>query len=150
MPDRMERDMDLARFRRIVEAWGASPRRWPPAERAAAEAFLAASPEAARLVEDAASLDTLLDAVPAPRPTAALAGRLLQRPARRAGRGWLAELWPFGPVWQPVSAFAAAALFGIALGAAEPGTVFPDTGDVMQQAAESIAFGVDLGMEAGQ
>lgn len=55
--------LTAARFARILEAYGAEPRRWPEAERAAALAFLDARPELAKpMLEEARALDALLDA----------------------------------------------------------------------------------------
>jgi hypothetical protein len=53
--------MKLDRFTELLDAYGAEPRRWPPAERAAAQAFLAVSAEARGRLAAAAALDALLD-----------------------------------------------------------------------------------------
>lgn len=60
--------MTPERLERLAEAWGADPRRWPAAERAAARALLARDAGARTLLEHAANLDALLDthAVAAP------------------------------------------------------------------------------------
>jgi hypothetical protein len=86
-----------ARFRALLDAYGAAPERWPAADRAAALALLAESPEAREQQAHAARLDALLDMVAAPEPSAELRARVLaQSPAvrpqlRRApARRWLA------------------------------------------------------------
>jgi hypothetical protein len=124
--------MNLKRFKEIVEAYGADPARWPANERAAAEAFLAASSEA-RAVRDAeARLDTVLSRAESPAPSTELAARILrtaptERRTRSAGlTSWLAELWE-GPIWQPATALAVSMVLGLAVGAFAP--LFPDEGD---------------------
>lgn len=97
--------MQLDRFTALLEAFGADPKRWPDAERAAALAFAAAEPAAKALMRDAAALDALLDAAEAPGPSDLLAARL----ARRAPG-------PRAPVWRTAVAFAACAVFGLVLG----------------------------------
>ena len=59
-----------ARVRQLAESFGGDPARWPEADRPGAEAWIAAHPaEARRLLDDARSLDRLLFAWEAPRPT---------------------------------------------------------------------------------
>lgn len=53
--------MTIERLRQILDAFGADPARWPKAERDAALALLAASPEAQRLREEARRFDALLN-----------------------------------------------------------------------------------------
>jgi hypothetical protein len=53
--------MDLDRFAALVDAYGASPDRWPEAERAAAVELMKASAEVRRLADEADAIDRLLD-----------------------------------------------------------------------------------------
>ncbi|HKP57062.1 MAG TPA: hypothetical protein VJV78_10090 [Polyangiales bacterium] len=53
--------LTLARFRELIDAYGAMPARWPVAERAAAEALVRNDAQAARLLAEAEPLDALLD-----------------------------------------------------------------------------------------
>jgi hypothetical protein len=77
--------MSLHRFARLLEGRGADLVRWPAAERAAAEALLAGSPPARRLLAEARALDALLrDGLPSPDPDAA--GRVRAAVARRVAR----------------------------------------------------------------
>lgn len=138
--------MDMARLAEILDAYGADPRRWPVEERAAAEALIADSPEAEALREDAAAMDMLMDLSAAPAPSPELMARVL---AAREPSGWLAVLWPFGPAWQPVSAMAAAAALGIAIGVAAPDIVIPDYGDGAIAEVESLALGPSLNLDNG-
>ncbi|HYE00512.1 MAG TPA: hypothetical protein VEH84_14095, partial [Alphaproteobacteria bacterium] len=85
-PPEGDAPMDAARLRALLDAYGARPERWPPAERAAALALLAASAEARAARAEAAALDALLDLAAAPAPSAALVGRILGDAA--APRGW--------------------------------------------------------------
>ncbi len=126
--------LDATRFQRVLDVYGADPRRWPHAERAAAQAYRAVRPhEAEPLIADAAALDALLAAAPSQQPSAALMGAILAaapqgaRPEnwaqrlRRAGVGgalqWGAWLQAgFGRPARWGGVFAAALMFGIALG----------------------------------
>jgi hypothetical protein len=90
----MTESMTLERLRALIAAYGANPARWPLAERPAAEALLARSPEARAALADAEPLDTLLDAVPALSPSPALRAAVLADMPRmaRSGRiGWWAN-----------------------------------------------------------
>jgi hypothetical protein len=69
--------MPLARFRALLDAYGASPDRWPAEERDAARALLARSPQAQRWRDASAQLDALLDLAPAGAAAPALVERIL-------------------------------------------------------------------------
>jgi hypothetical protein len=114
--------MMIWRFRRLVGAYGADPSRWPAGDRSRAEALLARSDRARRLLAEAQALDALLmqDAKPAAgehlaaaivaRAAAAPQERPLARP-RDFRLGWsLPHLWP-----QAVG-LAAAAVLGFIVG----------------------------------
>ena len=73
----MDREITLERFAAIVDAYGASPMRWPVAERSAAEALLAVSAEARALLADARMLDGMLASAPVEAPSSALVERLM-------------------------------------------------------------------------
>ncbi len=147
MPETSDRKMDMARLAAILDAYGGDERRWPESERAAALALLAESAAARALRDEAAALDTLLDVALAPAPSPALRAALLAAAERPAWRRWLAEVWPFGPAWQPASAFAAAMVLGVAIGFGAPDLVLPGEGDALVAAAEDLAFGPALTME---
>lgn len=105
--------MGLERFERLVEAWGADPRRWPEAERAAAEAFLAHNVDARASIEEAARLDALLALAPAHEPSEMLVHRVL-RAAPRAHPPVSRFGWVSGVGW--AAAAAAGVIAGVALG----------------------------------
>ena len=109
--------MNAERFSQLAEAYGADARRWPQAEREAAEAFRRDRPdEAARLLAEADAVDALLDAAPRPAVSHALRERVLADAVRlKAGR----PLFGFRPgrlVWLSGGAFAAAACAGVIAG----------------------------------
>ncbi len=74
--------MSITRLQAILDAYGADSRRWPAAERAAAEALLECSAEARASRDRAAGLDRLLSASTVPQPSPALRDAIL-RAARR-------------------------------------------------------------------
>lgn len=102
------------RFLTLVAVYGADRRRWPEAERAAAEAFMAAQAELARpALAEADDIDALLHASAAPRVSMALRHKVIAAAAtgRRAGKLWIDRLLlVFGAGW------AAAACAGVAAG----------------------------------
>lgn len=77
--------MNAERLEQLIEAYGASPRRWPADERAGAEQLLAERPDLRAGLAAAADLDHWLDASPRPRPSMALHDRVLAS-AVQAGR----------------------------------------------------------------
>jgi hypothetical protein len=85
------------------------------AERSAAARLLDTSSEARALLSHEEELDTGLMALAAltPELTPELSRKLAEIPLRNAGKRWS---WPFGRVWVPAAAWAAAAVFGIAIG----------------------------------
>lgn len=100
--------MTLDRLTGLADAWGGDLRRWPAADRAAAERLLASDPAAHAVLDSASAFDVLLSTSPQPRVSAALRERVIDaatrgglrpRPARRfwldrlvlaSGAGWAA------------------------------------------------------------
>jgi len=112
--------MGLDRFRELLDAYGAEPRRWPANERGMAEALAARMPEARDLCAKAAAIDGLLDRVTPLAPpiidAEALIGQITAnaqaqivalRPARRPSAGVF---------WLKVASLAAAAMIGFLAG----------------------------------
>jgi hypothetical protein len=123
----MNREISLERFAAIVDAYGASPMRWPADERGAAEALLAISADARALLDEARMLDGVLAAAPVEVPSDALVARLMAarpRPAtpvpagkpRSIFRELISAIWPNGSPAIPAGALAASIMLGIALG----------------------------------
>jgi hypothetical protein len=131
----MKSEITLERFGAIVDAYGASPMRWPAEERAAAEALLAASAQARAMLADARMLDGMLAAAPVEAPSDALVARLMAarprgiaapaRPAKSQGffRELVASVWPYGSPVLPAGALAASLVLGVALGTLSEFTV---------------------------
>ena len=53
--------MDTERFRELIDAYGADPRRWPDGERAAMETLRQAQPQAESWLHEAGEVDAWLD-----------------------------------------------------------------------------------------
>jgi hypothetical protein len=87
----MGEPMTADRFAALLAAYGAKPRRWPDAERDAAQVFARTDPRAAALLEDAADIDDLLLAHRVPSPSPMLAAAVIARAPRR--RWTRARLW---------------------------------------------------------
>ncbi len=112
---------DLTLLRRLLDSYGADPGRWPAERRQAALHYLEGSAEARALRDEAAGLDEALDRATAPAPAPQLMAAILAAATAPRPRFWAASLWPFGPIWRPVSALAAAAILGIVAGSLVPG-----------------------------
>ena len=105
--------MDLERFQRLVEAYGADPARWPVALRADAQGFLAQTPAGERLVEVERALDAQLDAWRLEPPSVALRDRIVAfRPPVRAAR----PAWRSRRLWLSGAGLAAACVAGVLAG----------------------------------
>lgn len=80
------------RLEQLLDAYGATPERWPSEERAAAERLIATSPAARAARDEAVALDQLLDTLPAEQPDPRLAARVLAAAPRRrkpaGSRAW--------------------------------------------------------------
>lgn len=126
-------EMTPGRFAEILAAYGAEPRRWPDAERGAAQAFLRMAPGAAARLEAAADVDDLLLLSRAPLPSAVLRGHVLSAAPRRSVRG-RALLWWAG--FAMAGAAVAGALTGTAAAAAFEPIALPGYGH-----AEATVFG---------
>lgn len=90
--------MTPERFRDIVEAYGAIPRRWPASERAAAETFLRNNAEARDVLAREADLDRLLDSYRIASPTSALTGAIVASVPSSRRLSWAALLKGLGMV----------------------------------------------------
>jgi len=113
--------MDLKRFEALAEAYGADLRRWPAAERDAADALMASQPDGARAVLSAAeALDDWLAASPPPTPSFALRDAVAAAaPKARPQRS--AIVW-----WLSGAGFATAAMAGVIVGASALSAITAD------------------------
>lgn len=113
----MNLSMNLERFTVIVDAYGADPRRWPAAERDAAQAFAAADAQAAALLAEALALDAGLDALPIPEPaSAALRRAAMPQPITARPSRWQELLALLGGWRLALPAMAVALIMGINVG----------------------------------
>lgn len=135
--------MAIERLEAIIAAYGAEPGRWPAAERDAAASLLARSHAARDLAEEAAALDTLLDAIPSLSSTPALRAAVLAaapRPAppplfARLRDGWRILSGEFGNVPAMSSLLAASLVLGVLAGGILAGTPVAESDpDLMQLA----------------
>ncbi|MBD0413215.1 hypothetical protein [Oryzicola mucosus] len=86
--------MHSQRFHDLTDSYGSDLRRWPEADRAAAQSFIDAHPEEAHAaLAGAADLDRLLDRSSVPAPSAALRERIIASAPRRAAAGLGGFLW---------------------------------------------------------
>jgi len=116
--------MTRERFKMLVEAYGADPRRWPEAEREAALRFVESDVEAQRILEEVRALDRIIDFADTAPVTPELRARILSAIAPRSQaartsarlRAWA----PQTPQWIPLAAFAASLLLGLGAGALIP------------------------------
>jgi hypothetical protein len=118
--------MNLERFADLIAAYGTDPRRWPAAERRAAETLLAASAAAQQLVRDAAEFDGLLAAMPLPviEPSIDLHNRIMaQAMAQPKPPGWRSQiaeafglLFPAGRMMPQLAALTLALAIGVGAG----------------------------------
>ncbi len=112
--------MTLERLTALLEAYGSDPRRWPEAERAAAEALIVRSAHAQELHAKAQALDNFLDAAPPLPVRDDLRRRILTQVDARGiediRTSSLAD-WFFGHWWPQAAALAVAAILGIFIGA---------------------------------
>ncbi|HEY4343746.1 MAG TPA: hypothetical protein VGN05_05325 [Parvibaculum sp.] len=134
----MRAEMTLKRLAEIVEAYGASARRWPAAERQAAEELAARDPQARALIEEASHLDSILDLSPESTASEALISRIMAARPRTVPvsvamtvsglnvglwRSLVQAVWPYGSPAFPAGALALSVMLGVSLGLASPSAV---------------------------
>ena len=112
--------MTLKRFRRILDAYGADPARWPEDEIDAIRALLASSEDARRMADEAGHVDRLLDQWEAPVSAALdpadIAARVSALPQEPGAGQNDAIGWRITLGWPNVAGLAAAAAAGFLLG----------------------------------
>lgn len=111
-------EMDAKRFEALTAAYGASPCRWPEAERAAAAEFMSAHATAAqRILFEARLVDAALDASPAPRTGDALRQQIIAQAANAGLQPRPERRWRPGPLaWASGAGWAAACAAGVIVG----------------------------------
>ncbi len=152
--------MDTNRFAELLDAYGADPRRWPAAERAAALALAQASTEARRLLEQAAATDALLAMPPGIVPSSDLASRIMAQlpPAPVAMPGpslhlgqrlmvLLQEISPFRILWPQVATLALALSIGVGVGLGDYMETFSVAEDSDSLAVQQVVADASYMME---
>lgn len=121
----MVRMVTLKRLDELIAAYGSDPMLWPAAERSAAQALLARSPEIGVRLDAARRLDAALDLVGDEVPetvVARVAARIDRDVASRvqsdtSGLSWGAMLWSAtAATWPRAAAFAGVVMLGIVAG----------------------------------
>jgi hypothetical protein len=141
--------MKLDRMQHLLDAYGADPARWPARERDAAEVLAAASPDAARLLDQARRVDSALDAFAVAPATQALhdailrSARRVDPPRRPTWRELVGEFLPVRPLWPNLAGLAAAAILGIGIGLTDLGTGTALADETDAQTAHAL-FGDDI------
>jgi hypothetical protein len=103
--------MNQDRFQQMIDAFGGEPARWPAADRAAAELYLAALPDARAALAEAHALDQALDAWVSPSVSAALREQILARAPMSS------MIWAWPKLWLSGAGLAAACAAGAVVGA---------------------------------
>lgn len=123
--------MTITDFEERAMAYGGNIDGWPDEDQAAARALLARSPAARVALEEARSLDAMLDLWEGPQPSNALLGRVLADAASVAGEvqaaravvtarpvraGWIERLFGNGAILRSGMALAACLALGFVMG----------------------------------
>lgn len=108
-----KRELSLGRFSELLEAYGSRIDAWPAREAAGARALLESSAEARALLDAEAAFEGELRGAGVSELPAGLERRLLEIPVSAKRR----NVWPFGSMWLPALGWAAAAAFGLWIGA---------------------------------
>lgn len=141
--------MTAARFKLLLEAYGAEIGRWPEAERLAAHAYAETAPEAAALLAEARHVDALLAALPSPQLPGGLEQKILAGAGMTAQRAWhpgaalrrlLEALWPETSFWKPASVLASALVLGGLIGVNLLGTLVQSDTDAAHE--DLLAYAV--------
>lgn len=113
--------MTLEEFIALLEIQGSDLQAWAPAQRQAAEALLATSSDAARLLREQSHADTLLRNLPAPE-FPGLVARISQQPLPErtpplAERllNWILPDRGIAGLWRPATAACLPLLFGVVM-----------------------------------
>ena len=125
-------EMDLNRFEALVAAYGATPNRWPDAERDAAMAFAQSDPRAAALLADADSIDALLFAHKVAEPSRTLRAMVIEGAPRKRRLTGRARLWWSG------FALALAGASGMLAGSAATAALEPVTTNVQLYSHDDV------------
>ena len=144
--------VELQRLEDIVDRHGSDPAAWPDTARHTAAEFATTAPEGRKLLADAARIEGYLSAPAGVAASPGLKARILAAAAEAGPRkpSWSVEfLWPFGPVWRPLTALSAAAVLGVVVGLADPENL-PGIGERGPSGLDDmviLAYGAETGLE---
>ena len=153
MQDRERPELDLERFRSIVDAYGTDPSKWPQEERETALRFMGGFTEAIEIVNQAADLDQLLNQMPTIEPSLSLQRAVAEIPARNASQPqqpevfYLSNLFVRSVLWKSALAATLAVLLGLASGFATVNTNVTTEDQTNWDDFSSLAFATDLDQE---
>jgi hypothetical protein len=108
--------MDAARFRALLSAYGANPRRWPERERSSAERLVADSEDAREWLLQAERVDTMLERVTPVEPSSQLMRRVAEIPLRSQSASEGQSSWTDWGMRRLVAIGIGAAVLGLAAG----------------------------------
>lgn len=131
--------MKEARFKTLVQAYGADLDRWPADERQAATLFLDTDRGAPDWLAEARALDDLLDMSPAPMVSGVLKQRIIAS-APRLER----PVWRRGGAWISGAGLAAACMLGIFAGSNLPHAYFEDPAIETAEEASTVFDGTPM------
>jgi hypothetical protein len=153
MKDRERPELELERFRTIVDAYGTDPSKWPMQEKETALRFMGGSTEAIEIVNQAADLDRLLNQIPTVEPSLSLQRAVAEIPIRNASRSKQQEVFSFSNLfvrsvlWKSALAATLAVLLGFASGFATLETNVNTEAQANWEDFSSLAFASDLDQE---
>lgn len=112
--------LSTERFRELIDSYGASAQQWPGEYRRQMQEYLDANPEASTWLDDARSLDVLLNSYSPELPD--LSQRILDNAAPSLFERLLLWLLPSSPQdwWRPALASAMPLALGVMIGFATP------------------------------
>lgn len=137
--------MNAERFEQLAAAYGGDLKRWPAAEREAAQAFAARDPGVSeRLLFEARQIDAALNASSMPEVSPELRARVLQSApkARRSKADRGLPWWVWAPGAGLAAACAAGAIFGAVVTAQFAGETRADTVIAVNSAAPPEVAGM--------
>ncbi|MDP6803907.1 MAG: hypothetical protein QF902_01060 [Rhodospirillales bacterium] len=137
-------ELDFDRFQAILDAYGASPDRWPAEERAPASKLLARSADAKRIHAAAEHLDSVLDSAVPPPLDAAFAERIRGLPPRKPEAASAIRRSGFAALTR-IAAVLLVGLVGVAIGLAIPrGSNDGGGADLATPTAPASAFEAEI------
>lgn len=150
----MVNEMEIVRFKQIIDSYGTSVSHWPEAEKDAALRLIVKNGDARGYTEDAALLDQVLLLLPDVEPSQQFMHSILEIAEPKRSTIPLMEairttLWPFGPIWRPASVLAVALTLGLFGGMLfDPyGMIGLNAAEVGEEELAALTFGPEFDLE---